>query len=259
MAPTPLNYRTFGEGTPFVILHGLYGAGSNFNGVARRLSASFRVYTPDLRNHGGSGHRDSMDYREMAHDIEHFLDMNCLERVIMLGHSMGGKIAMTFAHDYPERLDDLIIVDVAPIEYDLGHYDLQDKLASVDIRQFDCRRDVDRYFASLIPEDGVRRFLLKNLVVDSRQGNRWRTNMDVISRDLYKILAPPPVEPDWTYQDRALFVYGEESPYFVEEMQQAVVDMFPEATFTGIEGVGHWVHMDEDLFVEVLMQYLETA
>ena len=158
-----LNFQVQGHGRPLVILHGFLGSSDNWRSMSRRLSSHFTVYCLDLRNHGQSPHSDAMDYPIMAADLREFVEEQSLAQVFLLGHSMGGKVAMQFAGQYPERVDKLVVVDIAPKAYPPTHQSLLAALRAVDLRAAKNFSDIDAALSGPIPEAEVRQFLMKNL------------------------------------------------------------------------------------------------
>ena len=177
-----LNFQVQGHGRPLVILHGFLGSSDNWRSMSRRLSSHFTVYCLDLRNHGQSPHSDAMDYPIMAADLREFVEAQSLAQVFLLGHSMGGKVAMQFAGQYPERVDKLVVVDIAPKAYPPTHQSLLAALRAVDLRAAKNFSDIDAALSGPIPDAAVRQFLMKNLTRDDR-GFRWRIALDAIMQN----------------------------------------------------------------------------
>ena len=147
-----LNFQVQGHGRPLVILHGFLGSSDNWRSMSRRLSSHFTVYCLDLRNHGQSPHSDAMDYPIMAADLREFVEEQSLAQVFLLGHSMGGKVAMQFAGQYPERVDKLVVVDIAPKAYPPTHQSLLAALRAVDLRAAKNFSDIDSALSGPIPD-----------------------------------------------------------------------------------------------------------
>lgn len=239
-----LHCSEYGEGAPILLLHGLFGSGVNFRSIARQLSARYRAVTVDLRNHGESPHAPSMDYPSMAEDVLALLDRLDFGRATLLGHSMGGKAAMLLALQHPERVEKLAVVDIAPGPSEADHLPLVDAMQNLDLDRVASRSQADRDLTESIPEAGVRRFLLQNLV-SSGNRYRWRINLDAIESSMGKLLDFPDIAPGTTYSGPTLFLRGEKSYYVRPEHHARIHELFPHSTIESIAGAGHWVHADQ--------------
>ena len=158
-----LNHKTFGAGDPIIILHGLFGTLDNWQTVAKKLAEHFMVYIVDQRNHGRSAHVEGQNYKLMAEDLADFMEENWMHNAHIIGHSMGGKTAMQFAADYPDMLNKLVVVDIAPKAYEGGHQTIFDALLSVNMEKVQTRKEVEEQLSKYIDDAGVRLFLMKNL------------------------------------------------------------------------------------------------
>lgn len=243
-----LHARTYGEGKPLVILHGLYGSGINWGSMAHKLAEhGFKVYALDLRNHAASPHHPSMTYVEMAADVLQTVAEHGLTQASFLGHSMGGKTAMMLALMVPAIMDHLIVADIAPVNYrgriqDKAHRDLIGTMASLDLQRIHSRGEADHALTPSIPEHDLRTFLLSNLV--HRQGHfQWRINLDAIAQGLPEILdfKPPPGR---TFAGPALFLSAGQSDYVRQDDFDQARPLFPNAQWQVIEGARHWLHVD---------------
>lgn len=254
--PVQLNYRDYGAGPPLLVLHGLFGSAGNWRSVARELGRQRRVYTLDLRNHGDSPHAPAMDYDSMAGDLLAFMQREGLERAAVLGHSMGGKAAMRFALTHPERVERLVVVDVAPAASEEDHSPLIDAMQNLDLSGLQRRSDADDALAASIPESGVRMFLLQNLVADDG-GFRWRIHLDAIERGLPDIRGWPDTPAGAAYAGPVLFVRGGRSSYVRDEHEAVIRKLFPDVRLVSVAQAGHWVHADQPArFVEVVRDFL---
>ena len=166
-----LHYSRSGSGEPLLILHGLFGSGKNWHSQARRFAEFFDVYCVDLRNHGQSFHADEMNYPAMADDVVRLLDHLGIDSCRMLGHSMGGKVAMTIAIQHPALISRLVVADIAPVSYRHHYDDLIDPILALQLDRYRSRAEVDHALRAYIPEDTLRAFLLQNL---ERDGAEWR-------------------------------------------------------------------------------------
>lgn len=253
-----LNFKTFGQGPPLIILHGLFGMLDNWQTAAKQLSDNFMVFILDQRNHGRSPHVDGIDYPSMAHDLRLFMEENWLHEAHLLGHSMGGKTVMQFALEYPEMVDKLIVVDIAPKAYAGGHQLIFQALQSLELETVESRSEADQKLGQLVSELGIRQFLLKNLSRDKETGGfRWKMNLSVIARDYPKIIAG--VDTDGYFEGDTLFIRGGNSDYIEDSDEQPIKDIFPSAQIETIEGAGHWVHAEQpQALLKVVRQFLEN-
>ncbi len=231
-----------GEGRAVIILHGLFGSSSNWKGIARRLAGRSRVVSVDLRNHGRSPWDDDVSYRAMAGDVTRLMDELGLDEATLVGHSMGGKVAMTAALEQPARVSALAVIDIAPVAYPHSHEELIDTLRRVDLSSIRKRADLDAQLGGEIPDASLRAFLGQNLVFDGG-AYRWRVNLDALSRGM-DLLTGFPAFGETRFEKDALFIYGKSSQYVRESDHDAILARFPAARLVGIEGAGHWVHAE---------------
>jgi len=237
-----LSFKRYGNGPPLLILHGLLGSGSNWHTLSSRVFADhYEVFTPDLRNHGRSPHSDVFDYPTLAGDVRDFMQQQGLDRVHLLGHSMGGKVAMHVALLYPHLLDRLIVVDIAPKPYAPRHLEILDILGAIDPADYDTRQEIDAALARSIPSLPTRQLLLKNLDYDGTR-YRWKMNLPAIIANYDAINKGLVVE--GTFDQPTLFVRGETSDYVDDADEGLILRSFPNAQVVTIPGAGHWVHAD---------------
>ncbi len=250
-----LHFKKYGDaGEPLIILHGLFGMLDNWHQLAQRFSSNYTVYTLDLRNHGNSPHESSMSYEEMAADINEFVEDHLLDKVHLLGHSMGGKVAMQVAADYPGILHKLIIADIAPKAYPPGHQVYFNALKSIDFGQMNRRSEADKALQAFVPEMGIRLFLLKNLKKEA-QGYGLKMNLHVIE-EFYSQIAGT-ITLDWPYNGKTLFLAGEKSNYITDDDQREIPEAFPNCEFKTINDAGHWLHADKpNDFFDAVMDFL---
>tara|TARA_R110001592_G_scaffold50620_8_gene156471 strand:+ start:3610 stop:4416 length:807 start_codon:yes stop_codon:yes gene_type:complete len=224
-----------------VLLHGLFGSASNLMAVARCLEKYFTVIRMDLRNHGKSAHSDQMDIPVMAEDVIAAMDTLDIPRAHLLGHSLGGKVAMQVAITQPERVRRLIVADIAPVRYGRGHDAIITALLGLDLRSLRNREHADQLLVKDVPELGIRQFLLKNLMRDGKDGWAWRMNLAVIA-ELYDNLRDAP-SPD-LFNGPSLFIRGELSGYIRDENRAPMMRQFPNMYFETIPKAGHWLHAE---------------
>ena len=176
-----LNYKRLGEGQPLIVLHGLFGSLDNWMTLAKKWSNDFEVYLVDQRNHGQSPHSDQFSYPLMADDLKQLMDQLGLESAILMGHSMGGKTVMEFSMKYPEMVEKLIVVDIAPVSYNVHHYTIIDALKSVPLEDISSRKEAEEFLSRYIKDFGTRQFLLKNLYWQANDKLAWRFNLEVLA------------------------------------------------------------------------------
>ncbi|MDV7338719.1 alpha/beta fold hydrolase [Terasakiella sp. A23] len=252
-----LAFQDMGDGEPVVILHGLFGAAKNWNSIAKQMARSYRILTVDLRNHGSSPWTDSMTYVEMAEDLVAFLDQRGLDKAHIVGHSMGGKAAMTLALKAPERVKSLVVADIAPVKYpNMVFKSYVDKLLSVDLSSVSRRAEVDPLISDVIDNPGVRAFLLGNLETTS-EGLRWQVNLETLGNEMDKIAGVPALRVDAKYEGETLFINGANSDYIQRSHHQLIKHLFPNVDFHEIADAGHWVHAEKPHdFMNALKDFL---
>ncbi|WP_245929746.1 alpha/beta fold hydrolase [Leucothrix pacifica] len=244
-----LHYKQFGEESPnknIILLHGLLGSMDNWRSQASKLAQhdGYRAITPDMRNHGQSPHISGMRYKDMAEDILQLADHLSIERFDLLGHSMGGKVAMYLALNHAERLNKLIIVDIAPKPYELWHIPVFKALLSLPVAEFTSRKQANDELAKSISNDGERAFLLKNLKTTDAGGYEWRCDLQEITRT-YLNIASFNVANNVRFNKPCLFVNGGKSPYIdAEEDKELINGLFTQATIQTISEAGHLPHVE---------------
>ena len=252
-----LYYRTLGEGPPLIILHGIFGTSDNWQTFGKRLSENYEVYLMDLRNHGNSPHSDEFDYSSMANDLHQFIERHQLEQPIILGHSMGGKVAMFYATQYPKGLSKLIVVDIAPRAYPVHHQPVLDALGAVKIDEISGRDEAEAQMKPYVSERGVRQFLMKNLKRTDQESFEWKLNLPVIRDNIENVGAA--VDDSAPVEKPVLFVRGNQSDYIQQEDEPLIKKIFPQAQVETIKGAGHWVHAEQpDALYKVVMNFLQA-
>ncbi len=240
---TVLHYAELGDGAPLVLLHGLFGSGTNLRGLAKRLADTHRVILADLRNHGSSPHAPDMTYMNMADDLDALLTHLKADNADFVGHSMGGKAAMVLALTRAQRVRRLVVIDVAPVVYPHSYAALIAALRGLELSRLRSRGDADAALAAAVPDAATRMFLLQNLVSEAGRF-RWRLNLDAIDNHMDAILGFPEL-PGHHFHGPTIFIAGEQSDYVRAEHQARIADLFPEARSEWIAGAGHWVHADQ--------------
>lgn len=253
-----LAYRTFGQGRPLIILHGLFGQSDNWNTLAKNFSEKgFQVFTLDQRNHGLSGHADEWDYQSMAADLKEFIDDHRLSRPIILGHSMGGKTVLFFQQLYPGVAQKIIVVDIAMRSYEPHHQAVLAALNAVDFSLVQSRKEAELILNQHIDDFGTKQFLLKNIYRKDNDINRldWRFNLKVIT-DRYDNIGV--AVPSFKDDTPAMVIKGERSNYIntfdVEDYKKCLSHL----TFKEIKNAAHWVHAEQPLaFFEAVCEFIE--
>jgi pimeloyl-ACP methyl ester carboxylesterase len=258
MPSVELSFQIIGDPAfpPLMIMHGLFGSGRNWNALARKFSEHFSVYTLDMRNHGNSPHSGEMNYPIMAQDVATFMDKEGLESASIVAHSMGGKAAMWLALTQPERIDKLVSVDIAPVHYDHCFSEILKGLNGIPLELVTSRKEADNYLSKILPDVGLRQFLLQNLVIKSGQCS-WRVNLSVIEQVIEEILAFPATDHVAPFAKAALFIGGGQSDYILPEHMPAIEEFFPQAKIETIFNAGHWLHAEQPAkFIEISNRFL---
>lgn len=236
-----LHYVSLGQTTnltPVLIVPGLFGSARNWGAIAKTLSATRRVISVDMRNHGQSPWFDTHNYPEMADDLAQVIQENAPMDII--GHSMGGKAAMALALSRPDLIRRLLIADIAPVPYDHSHSHFINTMRNLDLSRIEKRSDADHALAVAIPDAGVRAFLLQSLDIKNR---KWRLNLDVLEREMPKIIGFPDYSN--TFENPALFLSGGNSDYVLHSHRPVIKALFPKARFARIPDTGHWLHAEK--------------
>jgi pimeloyl-ACP methyl ester carboxylesterase len=252
-----LHVQRLGKGFPFIILHGLYGSGDNWLTIARNISGLCEVFLPDQRNHGKSPHSGEHNYQVLADDLLEMMDEYSLSKAVILGHSMGGKAAMWFAAQHPNRVSQLIIVDISPRSYldisDEGshsayHLKVLGAMSAVDFKGVTGLGAIDMQLEEQLPDRSLRQFLLKNVEKKPDTGFSWRLNINTLIKSLPNLgagLEPFIASGKVINQFPVLFIRGENSGYIKEPDIAIIRQLFPEAKVVTIGNAGHWLHAEQ--------------
>ena len=251
-----LHVERQGHGTPLLILHGLFGSGQNWRTLAKRvLAPHFQVWAVDLRNHGQSPHTDEFSYEAMADDIIMLIEDEAPGSVHLLGHSLGGKVAMHVALKAPHLIEKLVVVDIAPKAYNARHSDILDALVSLDLSTMPNRNAIDEALSSGIPNAMVRQFLLKNAQRNPQGGFEWKINLDAINANYHRVNET--IEGYSPNPGPTLFIRGGKSSYIQDDDLPCIESLFPNTSLVTIEEAGHWVHYEAPKpFSEALRTFL---
>ena len=252
--PVKLFFQTHGQGEPLIILHGLLGSSSNWSATSELLGRRLQIFTVDLRNHGNSPHAADFSFYSMAEDLKFFMKCQNMRQAIVLGHSLGGKVAMEFADHYPEMVSKLIVVDVAPKAYAPIHNAMIDAMISLDLSMYDSAKGVIAALATAVPSLQVRNFLAKNINRLSTGGLRWKVNLQAIRDNMNSLSSSTNFNK--SYLKPVLFIRGELSDYILEGDESSIRNIYPHAQIVTIAGAGHWVHIDaKDSFLDTVLKF----
>ncbi len=246
----PLNFKKSGAGPPLVLVHGLFGSLENLGGIARLLQEQFTVYSVDLPNHGRSPHVEPTSLEFMANDLHEWLDEQEIEKAHVLGHSLGGKVGMELALTQEERVDHLIVLDIAPIRYKPHHQTIFAGLLAIDPGALTSRGEADKILQDYETEPAIRSFLLKNLS-KSNKGYEWRMNLQALHDD-YEELVKNNFD-DARFNGPTLFIKGGNSPYISEDHREEILGRFPRAHLKIVANTGHWLHAEKPEVVAKLV------
>ncbi len=264
-----LFFRKLGiSGDPIVILHGLYGSSDNWYSIGRVLAQQYQVYLLDQRNHGNSPHHPEHNYPVMREDLEEFFNTQGLSQAIILGHSMGGKTAIAFGLEYPEKVIKMIVVDISPFAYDeyhsqeaISHRRIMSSLMKIHPETLSARKEADEILRKSIAPQSIRQFLLKNLKHDSHGSFRWALNIAALTGNITGIFAGVVLK-DTPYSHDILkfpllFIKGEYSGYIKNRDEELIRYSFPWSRIVTIKGSGHWLHAEQpEAFLRVVLDFL---
>lgn len=245
-------------GPPLLIAHGLFGSARNFNSLGRRLAKNRRVVMVDMRNHGDSPWDTDTRYPALADDLAEAIDRLCGGEALVLGHSMGGKAAMTLALSQPDRLAGLIIADIAPVTYTHTHLNYLHAMREMDLARITRRSDADPLLAEVVADPMLRAFLLQNLVIEDGVA-RWRINLDALAEGMDDLIDFPASLPKTAFEGPAYFLHGGASDYAAPGTHPHIRALFPGAEIEALPGAGHWLHAEQpDAFLAKVEGWLEA-
>jgi pimeloyl-ACP methyl ester carboxylesterase len=262
--------RKSGSGNrEIIIVHGLYGASDNWMSIASALSDKYRVLVPDQRNHGRSPQSEEHNYDLLANDLYELIKTETKGKVILIGHSMGGKTVMRLALKHPEVIEHLVVVDIAPKDYNTftnyaevtnNHQKILETLKALRPETMSSRKEMDNALKTALPSKQLRQFLLKNVKRNSNGSYYWQLNIDALINHLPEIMNGFSQLDEGSKFNAApvLFIKGEKSPYIKQEDTMSIIHYFPQAQIVTIPHAGHWVHSEQkDLFLKTLDYFLE--
>ncbi|MCK5814462.1 MAG: alpha/beta fold hydrolase [Flavobacteriaceae bacterium] len=247
-----LHSKIIGSGPPLLILHGFLGMGDNWKTLGNKFAKGFEVHLIDQRNHGRSFHSDAFDYELMEADLLNYIQHHNLEKVNLLGHSMGGKTVMLFAVNYPEKVNKLIVADISPRYYPPHHQDILTALNAVDFSIQKSRNEIEEVLKNYIPEFGIRQFLLKNVTRTSKDTFAFRFNLESLTENYEEITVGLP--PFSQFDGATLFLSGENSGYIGVDDVALIDAHFSNNKIVTIKNGGHWLHADNptDFYSETI-------
>ena len=266
-----MKFDITGKGSPVILIHGLFGNRDNLKILAKELETHFQVIRIDLPNHGVSEHIELMTYPLLAEKIHDLIDQLKLSSPAIVGHSMGGKVAMATALTYSQKISRIVIADIAPVPYTERHLEVFNALNSLDLSRLTNRQDALTQLINLNIDQATAQFLLKNLhrivcVQNNQSHFEWKINLQGLQSNYANLIAWP--YPDKKnankksvcYQSPALFLRGEQSDYIKLEYRNAVINQFPNAQAKTLAGTGHWLHSQKPLlFNRIVRDFLLTT
>ncbi|WP_353083010.1 alpha/beta fold hydrolase [Flavobacterium sp.] len=249
--------RIEGQGKPLLIIHGFLGMSDNWKSFGSLYAAEgIQVHILDLRNHGKSFHSDNFSYEIMAQDVLEYCQENDLDKVSIIGHSMGGKVAMLFATTYPERVEKLIVADIGPKYYAPHHQEILAGLNAVDFSEKPDRAQVEETLYPYIPDFGTRQFLMKNLYWKEPGQLAYRFNLAVFNAKIEVIGTALPASA--YFENPTLFIRGGNSNYILDSDLPEIKKHFPNFELATIPNVGHWLHAENPkMFFEETAKFLK--
>lgn len=237
-------YGTPSEHPPVLLLHGLFGSSANWHGIARRLAGVHHLIVPDLRNHGHSPHAVASGYEAMAEDVLELLDGLGQGPAALVGHSMGGKVALWLALQCPERVARVAALDIAPVGYSPRFGPIVKALEALDLTRLQGRAEADALLATGIRNAALRAYLLQNLVLEHGQW-RWRMSLTNLREALPRLLDFPQASSSRPFTGPTLFLYGARSDYIEGRYLPAIRALFPFARLRAVAGAGHWLYAEQ--------------
>ena len=247
-----LNYKEIGNGPPIFILHGLFGSSDNWSTISKSLQDHYRIILPDLRNHGNSPKSDVWNYKVMVEDIIELYNLLNIQSAMVVGHSMGGKVAMELCLNNENLVDKLVVVDIAPKYYPVHHDHILKALNSLDLKTITSRNQAEASLAKQIHDGGVRNFLLKNIGRNS-DGFYWKINLEVITKNIEQVGKSQVV--DKPIETPTLFVRGSESNYIEDQDMTHIRSMFSNVKLATVKNAGHWVHSEKPAEISEMLKY----
>lgn len=251
-----LNYKVFGDvGEDVIVIHGLLGSLDNLQTFGKQISKTYRVWLIDMRNHGHSPHSDEMSYAVMAEDVQSFMSQHQIGHAHLIGHSMGGKVAMTFALNYPDLTDQLIVVDIGPKAYEGDHMSIMEAMLAIHTDDYTERSQIENDFFAKVPSKRIVQLMMKNLG-RNRSGFYWKPNVKVLYDKYRDLMDEVPTHGEFV--GKTSFIKGANSDYIQVEDFDSFRVFFPAAQLYIVPNAGHWVHADQaEYFYKLVCKILE--
>ena len=243
------------KGQDLIVIHGLFGMSDNWNSLGKQFAKYCKVHLIDLRNHGRSPHAEDFNYKVMCEDVLEYMDDHNIQKPILLGHSLGGKVAMKFAFTYPDKIEKLIVADIAPRSYNTDfHQNLLSTLYRLPLENFEKREEIDRVLSETYKDTGMRLFLLKNLYRNEKKEFAWRFNIEVLLEKVSNIQEADFIKGVCDVPTH--FIRGENSNYITTEDKLIINKHFSDFSIATIEGAGHWLHAENpERFYNEVMEF----
>lgn len=256
-----LNYKKYSdEGEPLLVLHGLFGSSTNWGAHCKKFAETFAVYGVDLRNHGDSPHAEELNYQIMAEDVRGLMQSLKIKHCYMIGHSMGGKVAMQLALSYPNLIRKLVVVDIAPVAYTSkidGHAKILQGMAALKLDELRNRKEAEAQLQEFVEDDATRKFILTNLTRKEGEGFSWRLHLDSIQRNYNRLREK--LTGDEPFMKPVLFVKGALSDYIHVKHEKEILRLFPAASVKIVMEAGHWVHSERpQVFQKITVDFLQS-
>ena len=249
-----LHHKIIGEGEPLIIIHGLFGMLDNWQTLGKKWAENHQVILVDLRNHGHSPWDEEHTYNLMMDDLEELTDDLFLEDINIIGHSMGGKLAIKFAQRFPQLMNKLIVADIGPKEYPIHHNQILQGLNSVPINKVKSRAEVKSYLEKYIPEESTIQFFLKNLYWKEKGILEWRFNLEALTKNIQYVGENMLNK---TFDRSTLFIRGGNSNYILDTDWADIKSSFPKAELATIPNTGHWLHAENPtMFYDLVTTFL---
>lgn len=260
-----LFYREYGTGKPILFLHGMLGMSDNWITIGKVFADRYKVYLPDMRNHGLSPHHKKHNFQVMSDDLLEFLNDKKIDKAIIIGHSMGGKVAMQFAVNHPEKIDKLVIVDISPREYFfdkfehkrlIDHKGILDFMDEIDISKIENRQGLNEVINNRFQNEFILQLLQKNLIKNSVKGYKWKLNIHSLIHN-YSELSKEIRINQRKFTFKSLFLFGNKSPYFLQDDYTLIKDKIPNTKIVIIKNAGHLIHIDQkDELINEVKEFL---
>ena len=253
-----LHFQQKGTGPDIILIHGLFGSLDNLGLIAKALTDHYRVTSVDVRNHGDSFQLGDMDYHQTSNDVVKLMAHLQISNAHILGHSMGGKIAMQLAVNHPDRVNKLIVADIAPVQYPPHHKQIIEGLLAIELDETSTRKSVDHKLSEYVEEQGIRQFLLRNLALNENKQLYFKCHIENIAKGYEQIMQGMATTKQ--YLGETLFIKGGKSDYIKAEHADIIKNIFPNSRAKIIQGAGHWLHAEKPVaFNKIVNDFLLTS